>query len=369
MTDRALRRYLLLIMLTLVGIGCIAVYSSTAIMANENYGHPLHFMVNHVIAIFFGAILAVMMLSIPDQALRRGAKWCVAGCILLLILVFLFGLEVGGARRWFHIGRFSLQPSEFSKLALIVYLADYLARKHGMLDRFRDGFLPPMLVAGLMAGLVLIQPDLGSAVVIGSVTLLLLVIAKARWQHVAGTAGLGAVALVVLIAREAYRMRRMLAFMNPWQDPRGAGFQIVQSYLAMAHGGLIGQGIGGSMQKLFYLPSAHTDFIFAILGEELGLFGSTMVLTLFGLFILCGIRMAMRAEDPFRKYLITGLVGLIGFEAIVHVAVVTGMMPTKGLPLPLISYGGTAMVANGIACGLIFYASKQPSTLRTERPA
>ena len=358
MNPRRLRRLLLVIMLTLLGIGVIAVYSSTAVMANAVYGENLRFIANHLVAIVLGVGLGIGCLAIPYPALRQSAKALVLISIVLLVLVRVFGQEVNGAQRWFRIGRLSIQPSEFAKLALILYIADYLARKRELIEQFREGFLPPMLVAGLMAGLVLIQPDLGTAVAMGAVAVLMLTVAKARWRHLGGMLAICSVGLVFLIAGAEYRRRRILAFLNPWQDPRGVGFQILQSYLALAGGGLLGRGIGASMQKLFYLPSAHTDFIFAIIGEELGLFGTTAILLLYGLFISCGIRLAQFAQDAFSKYVICGCVGLIGFEAIVHMAVVTGLMPTKGLPLPLVSYGGTSMVSNLLACALVFHASR-----------
>jgi cell division protein FtsW len=242
---------------------------------------------------------------------------------------------------------------------LVLYVADFLARKRDTVRDFRHGFLPPMLITGLMAGLVLLQPDLGTAIVMGSVALLLLVVARARWRHVGLTVGVGVLALAVLIAGAEYRRRRLFAFLHPWQDPLGAGFQILQSYLALGHGGWFGQGLGASMQKLYYLPGGHTDFIFAIIGEELGLVGTSGVLALYALLIGCGLRMAVAVDDWFRKYVIVGCVGLIGLEAMVHMAVVTGALPTKGLPLPLVSYGGTSIVGNLIACALILNASRQ----------
>lgn len=359
MTDRALRRFFLLIIATLVGLGCVAVYSTTAIMAHETYGHSLHFVVTHAVAIVVGLGLGLGCLAIPYPVLRRLAKWLVLVSLVLLALVLVLGLEVGGARRWFRIWSLSVQPSELAQLALVLYLSDFFARKQAMVERFREGLLPPILVTGIMAGLVLLQPDLGTAIVMGAVAVLLLVIAKARWRHVGILVALGAVALIVLIGGEEYRRRRMLAFLNPWQDPAGVGFQILQSYLAFANGGLVGQGIGASVQKLFYLPGSHTDFIFAIVAEELGLLGTTALLGLFALFVSCGIRMALAVEDPFSKYLICGCVGLVGLEAIVNIAVATGLLPTKGLPLPLVSYGGTAMVSNLLACALIFHASQR----------
>ncbi len=358
MTDRELRRLLAGIIVTLLGVGCVAVYSTTAMMADATYGNTWQFLLNHLVAIVLGLGLSLACLAVPYPSLRRAAKPLVLVSLIALVAVLLFGREVGGAQRWFRLGRLSFQPSEFSKLALILYFADFLARRQEQLQEFRRGFLPPMLVTGLMAGLVLLQPDLGTASALGAVALMMLIVARAKWAHLGTTLAAAVPVLVLLVAGEAYRRRRILAFLNPWQDPQGVGFQILQSYFAMGRGGLWGSGLGMSVQKLFYLPGAHTDFIFAIIGEEMGLIGTTVLLGLFALFVSCGVRMAHAAEDPFSKYLICGCVGLIGLQAIVHMAVVTGLMPTKGLPLPLVSYGGTSMVSNLIACSLIVHAGR-----------
>ena len=303
---------------------------------------------------------------VPYPILRRSARWLFLASVLLLGLVLILGQDVGGARRWFHLGRWSLQPSEFAQLSLVLYLSDVLARHADQLQDFWRGLLPPLAATGLVAGMVLLQPDLGTAVCMGTVALLLLGVAKARWQHLAAIIAIAGVVLVFLVAGAEYRRRRILAFLNPWQDPQGSGYQILQSYYALASGGLVGTGLGGSLQKLFYLPSAHTDFIFAILGEELGLIGTTAVIGLFVLFLACGFRIAMAANDLFSKYLVCGLVGMLGFEAMVNMAVVTGLMPTKGLPLPFISYGGSSMMMNLIACALIFHASRHGERFRLE---
>jgi len=361
MTPRELRRLLLVIVAALLSVGSIAVYSATAITSHELGGSSMQFIGHHVLAIALGSTLSIACLMIPYQTLRRFAKPAILLSVMLLLLVFCFGSEIGGARRWFRVGRFSIQPSEFAQLALVLYLADFLARKRDTIRDFWHGFVPPMLVTGVMALMTLVQPDLGTAIVMGAVAILLLVVANARGRHVSGTVALGAIGLVFLVAGKAYRRRRILAFLHPWHDPQGVGFQIVQSFLAIAHGGVWGQGIGQSLQKMFYLPSAHTDFIFAVIGEELGLIGCTALLLLFALFIGCGIRMAQLTDDLFSKYLIIGCVGLISLEAIVNMAVVTGLLPTKGLPLPLISYGGTSMVTNLLACAWIWYGSRHAS--------
>ncbi len=358
MTPRTLRQALLIIIATLLGVGIVAVYSASSLASEATYGGSLRFLLHHVVAIACGVALGLACLMIPRESLRRSGRWLLVVSILLLVLVFVFGEEVGGAKRWFRLGRWSLQPSEFAQLALILYLADMLARRSALMRDFWRGVLPALSATGLVAGMVLIQPDLGTAVAMGAVALLLLAVAKARWQHLAGIVALAAVALVFLIAGEEYRRRRILAFLNPWHDPQGSGYQIIQSYISLASGGLAGLGVGGSLQRLFYLPSAHTDFIFAIVGEELGLVGTTAIIGLFALFLTCGFRIAMAAQDLFSKYIVCGLVGMIGFEAMVNIAVVTGLIPTKGLPLPLVSYGGTSMVMNLVACALILHTSR-----------
>jgi cell division protein FtsW len=369
MTTKHLRQALLVIIMMLLGIGIVAVYSASALVSEANYGGSIRFLTQHLFAIACGLVLGSGCLMLPYDAIRRAGRWLLPLCVLLLVLVALFGQEVGGARRWLRFGRWGIQPSEFAQLALVLYLADVLARHAGRLQDFWRGLLPPLAVTGLTSVLVLAQPDLGTTIAMGAVALLLLVVAKARWPHLLGITGVSAVALVLLIAGAEYRRRRILAFLDPWADPRGSGYQILQSFFAMASGGVSGLGVGASLQKLFFLPSAHTDFIFAIIGEELGLIGTTAVIALFGLFMLCGFRLAMLAQDLLSKYLLCGLVGMIGLEAMVNMAVVVGLLPTKGLPLPLISYGGSAMVMNLMACALIFHASRHGERFPLPRAA
>jgi cell division protein FtsW len=358
MSERGLRRFFLLVVATLLSLGCLSVYSTTAVSSAELYGQSVRVLLNHLLAISLGVGAGVGVLMIPSSRLRASAKWCVLISAILLIAVTVYGPEIGGAQRWFRIGRLSIQPSEFAQLSLVLYLADFLARKRLVMQQFVEGALPPLVVLGVMAGLVLLQPDLGTAIVMGTVVLVMLMVAKADGKSLGLVAAIGLLVLGVLVAGAAYRRRRLLAFLDPWADPLGAGFQIVQSYLALGSGGLAGTGLGQSLQKLFYLPGSHTDFIFAIIGEELGLIGTTALLGLFALFVLCGARLALMVDDPFGKYLICGCVALIGFEAAVNMAVVTGLLPTKGLPLPFVSYGGTAMVGNLLACALIVRASR-----------
>ena len=359
MTPKQLRQLMLVIIATLLGVGVIAVYSASAMMAEATYGNSARFVLHHAISILCGGALGIACLMVPYEALRRSARWLMLISVVLLVLVDLFGQEIGGASRWFRIGGVSFQPSEVAKLSLILYLADFLARKADRIHEFWRGVAPALAATGLMAGLVLIQPDFGTTIALGAVALLLLVVAHARWRHLLAVVIVAALALVVLIAGAEYRRRRIMTFLDPWADPQGSGYQILQSYFSLASGGLLGTGLGGSLQKLFFLPSAHTDFIFAIIGEELGLVGTTAIIILFSLFVTCGFRIALAAHDLFSKYLVCGLVGMMGLQAIVNVAVVTGLLPTKGLPLPLISFGGSSMVMNLVACALIFQASRQ----------
>ncbi|MDP3722236.1 MAG: putative lipid II flippase FtsW [Candidatus Omnitrophota bacterium] len=368
MSSRQLRRALLIVVAALMGIGIVAVYSASALASDATYGGSLRFVIHHLLSIGCGLALGLGCLAIPYATLRRSARWLLLISLALLGLILVCGQEAGGARRWFSLGRWSIQPSEFAQLSLVLYLADLLARRAGELHRFWRGVVPPLLVVGLTSALVLLQPDLGTAIAMGAVGLLLLWVAKVRWSHLVPILASAAVGLAVLIVTVEYRRRRLFAFLNPWEDPLGSGYQIVQSYVSLASGGLVGHGVGASLQRLFFLPNAHTDFLFAIIGEELGLIGTTAVISLFALFLICGSRIAMAAQDLFSKYLVCGLVGMITFEAVVNIGVVTGLLPTKGLPLPLMSYGGSAMVMNLLACALIVQASRHADRPVTALP-
>ena len=358
MTARSLRQLLLVILFALVGIGLVAVYSSSAMVCEMTYGDSFYFLKTQLFGVALGLALAVGCLFVPFEKIRSSSRWLLIASFVLLVLVLAVGQQVGGAQRWFRIGHFSVQPSELAKLSLILYMADALERKADHIRSFWKGVLPLLAIAGLAALLTLMQPDLGTALVMVSVTFILLAVANADRKQLLGLGILGVAALVVLIGSAEYRRRRMLAFLDPWQDPHGIGYQIIQSYCALARGGVWGVGLGSSWQKLFYLPSAHTDFIFAILGEELGWIGTSAVIGLFGLLVTCGFRLAMLAQNAFSKYVLCGIVGMLGLEAVINIGVVTGMLPTKGLPLPFISYGGTSMVINLLAAALIFQASR-----------
>jgi cell division protein FtsW len=277
---------------------------------------------------------------------------------MIAVLIPGIGVMRSGARRWLSLGGLTFQPSELAKFALVLYLASFLTRRQEVVARFTEGLLPVLLVAGGMAALTLLQPDLGNSLALVILTLVLAYLAGARVQHMALIAGAALPVVIALIALKPYRWRRMVAFMNPWDDPQGSGFQIIQSFLALGSGGWLGVGLGDSKQKLFYLPEPYTDFIFAIIGEELGLLGATVIVALFALLIWRGLRIGLHAPDPFGAFLGLGLTIMLATQTIVNLGVVTGTLPTKGLPLPFISFGGSALLMTMFSAGVLLNISQ-----------
>jgi cell division protein FtsW len=260
---------------------------------------------------------------------------------------------VGGARRWLRIGPLNFQPTELLKLVLIVHVASYLDRKPGMVSQFVRGMLPNFTVMGVFLALVVLQPDFGTMVLIAMTLLLMIFVGGAKPGHIlASLAGFGAIG-AWLVASQSYRLRRVFAFLDPWGDRLDSGFQIVQSYLAFGNGGLFGVGLGDSRQKLFFLPDAHTDFIFSIVGEELGLVGVLGAMALFACFLWRGYRICFGVEDDFGRYLACGIALLFSLQILLNLSVVMGMMPTKGLPLPFVSYGGSSLLSNLFMTGIL----------------
>jgi cell division protein FtsW len=294
-------------------------------------------------------------MGIDYRKLKKFAKPWLLLSLLLLILVLIPGIgkEVSGARRWFRFKTISFQPSEFATLAIILYVADFINRKGEMAKTLWRGFVPQILVLGLVVLLVLMQPDLGTAMAIGIVIFIMLFIGGIKLSHLLSIILLSLPLLYVLIFSVPYRRMRIMAFLNPWLDPKGSGFQIIQSQVALGSGGIFGVGLGHSKQKLFYLPAAHTDFIFSIIGEELGLLGTVGVIILFIIFIRQGLKIIKNAPDKFGYFLSLGLVLTIALKAIINIGVSCGALPTKGLPLPFISYGGSSLVFDMVAVGIL----------------
>lgn len=363
---RSTRTSLFIIVMLLVSIGIVMIYSTSAIYANERMHDSLYFLKRHLVYLAAGLFMMILAMAVDIQVLRKLSKPIMAFSIILLILVLIphIGKETAGARRWFRIGLINFQPSEFAKIAVLIYLADLLARKEKVAKSFLYGYLPPVIVLGFVLGLVLLEPDLGTAIAICVIGVLMLFVSGIRPLYIFASLLASIPALYVLLFRVPYRRKRMMIFLNPWSDKRGAGFQIIQSFIALGSGGLFGVGLGQSRQKLFYLPASHTDFIFSIIGEELGFIGAAGVVILFILFIWEGMKITFNSGGQFEKLLSMALVCLIGLEAVINIGVTAGVLPTKGLPLPFISYGGTSLMFHLAAVGLLLNIAKSSEVYR-----
>jgi cell division protein FtsW len=352
------------VVVSLVCVGVVMVYSASAIVAADRFHDPFFFLKKQLFWALLGLGGLWVGMLVDYRWLERLMLPLLVGSFALLVLVLVppFGQAINGTRRWFHLGPLSFQPVELAKFSLVLYLASFLARRQEVIGRFTEGLLPILLVAGGMAALTLLQPDLGNSLALIILTLALAYLAGARVQHMAGIALAALPVVVALIALKPYRWRRMVAFMNPWEDPQGSGFQIIQSFLALGSGGWLGVGLGDSKQKLFYLPEPYTDFIFAIIGEELGLVGAAAVVALFALLIWRGLRVGLRAPDAFGAYLGLGLTIMLATQTLVNLGVVTGALPTKGLPLPFISFGGSALLMTLFSAGVLLNISQHGRT-------
>lgn len=357
---RDIRISIAAIVMFLISIGIVMIYGSSGAYASQQLGDASYFLNRHLIFLAIGFVGMLGIMWLDYRHLAKIAKPLMVICIILLILVLIphIGKASFGARRWFRVGPINFQPSELAKIAMLIYAADYLARKGETIRDFFRGFLPLLMVLGLTCGLIVKQPDLGNSVLIGAIVMIMMFVAGTRIVHIASLGLLVAPALILLVIKVPYRMRRILAFLDPWQDSQGAGFQLSQSQIALGSGGLFGVGLGKSMQKLFYLPAAHTDFILSIIGEELGLVGTLTVVLLFTVLIWQGARIAKRTTDRFGYFLAVGIVAMLGLQAVVNIGVSIGAFPTKGLPLPFISYGGSALVFNLMAVGLLLNISR-----------
>ncbi|MCB0359290.1 MAG: putative lipid II flippase FtsW [Bdellovibrionales bacterium] len=353
---RSADRWIVLALLILLGMGVLMVYSTTAVLASDDGGSAADYLRRHALHIALGIAVFVLCASIPSEWWARSSSWllCLGLLSILLVLVPGVGVVAGGARRWLAIGPVRVQPGELFKLIAALYAAGYIARRNERLATFAGGVAAPFAVTGLGIILLLAEPDFGSAAVVGVVVFLQLVAGGVPLRYIAGVtvSGLAGVAAAVLVA--PYRMRRFEAFLDPFADPSGSGYQLVQSLIAVGVGGLTGAGLGGGTQKLFYLPAAHTDFIFAVIAEELGFVGCVLVLFSYGLIAFRGLLLALRFEDdPFRSSLAVGMTVLLVLPALLNMGVVTGLLPTKGMVLPLVGYGGTAMLTYMAAAGIL----------------
>ncbi len=347
-------------MLALLGVGLVMVYSASSIVAYDRMADSAYFLRRQ--ATWIGIGLAAMWIarSVHYQRLRVYAVPLLLATAVLLVAVLVPGIGrvAGGARRWIALGPTSFQPVELAKLALPLFVAQFAVRRSADMRDLRRGVVPPLIVTGVLAGLVLLQPDMGSAVVLVVVTMTVLFLAGARIAHL-GLVALAALPVAALaVAAAPYRLRRFLAFLDPWSDPQGSGFHIIQSLLAFGSGGLIGVGLGESRQKFFYLPERHTDFIYAIVGEEIGLLGTMGLLLLFAFLAYRGYRISREAPDRFGSLLAAGITAAIVGQALMNMGVATGLLPVKGVPLPLVSFGGSSLVMTMIQVGILLNISQ-----------
>jgi cell division protein FtsW len=346
---------LLFPVLFLVGIGIVMVYSASSAVALKQFGSDYYFLKRQGIFALLGIAALVIGRHFPYRYLQMLAyPLLLAGLgSLLAIYVTDLGYAAGGSSRWLRLGDISFQPSEFARFALVIYLADSLNRKADRVQEFSVGLLPHLLVLGIFCGLVLLQPDFGSAVLLCAVAWIVMFVAGVRFRH------LLAVMLVLLppayylMIQESYRMRRLLSFLDPWKHSADAGYQIIHSLMAFGSGGLWGAGIGKGYQKLFYLPEPHTDFIFSVIGEELGLVGVLFIIAMYALILWRGVAIARSSLDRFGALVAIGLTTTLGLQVCVNMGVAMGMLPPKGLTLPFISYGGTSLLISMASVGVL----------------
>ena len=355
-------RILFLVTLVLVGLGVAMVFSSSAIVAKEKFGDPNYFSFKQLISATLGLAVMFMIMKVDYHVYRHPAIIFSVLAVVVSLLVFVFFLTASAnTHRWIQVSGFSVQPSELAKLALILFLAYFLERRKGEVNVVSFTLIPIGVIVGLLAGLVLLQPDLGTAFALLITSAVLLFVAGLDLRWIAMSIIFAAPAIYLLVFRVAYRRQRILAFLNPWEEPLGRGFQIIQSLISVGGGGIAGLGFMEGKQKLFYLPEAHTDFIFAVIGEELGMIGTCGVLALFTIFMWRGLRASMRAPDLFGFYLALGITMMVCMQAYLNMSVVLALLPTKGIPLPFLSYGGSSFVVMLAAVGILLNVSQQSS--------
>ncbi len=348
--------------MVLVAVGIVMVYSAssyTALHSKAYKNDDMYFLKKQGLWAIIGVTSMIIVEKFDYHKIKSKTGLIMIGTIVLLLAVFAFPANKG-ARRWIYLpGGASIQPSEIAKYAVVLYMAKSIENKGERIKSFKYGIFPYLLVSGFYAGLVLLEKNLSIASVIMIVTIIVLFSSGCKKKHLAFLLLLVGAAGVAGIVLEPYRMKRFVSFLNPWEDPRGDGYQLIQSLLALGSGGILGTGLGQSRQKCYYIPEPHNDFIFSIIGEELGLVGCITIIVLFLIFIWRGIRTAIRAKEVYGTLLAIGITAVIAIQAIINIAVVTGSMPVTGVPLPFISYGGSSLVFNLIAMGILLNVSRQ----------
>lgn len=351
---------LMILTFTLLAIGLIMVYSASAIWADYKFDDSFFFAKRQMLFAGVGIIGMFFIMNVDYWTWRTWAKVLVIVCFVLLVLVLIPGIGNvrNGSRSWIGIGAFSIQPSEFMKLAMIAFLAKFLSENQKYITTFKKGLAPSLGLVFLAFGMIMLQPDLGTGTVMVGTCIVMIFIAGARVSHFVVLGLIGIAGFAALVISAPYRIKRITSFLDPWQDPLGSGFQIIQSLFAIGPGGLFGLGLGQSRQKFFYLPEPQTDFIFAILAEELGFIGGSFILLLFSLLLWRGIRIALGAPDLYGSFLAVGIIAMVAIQVMINIGVVTGLMPVTGITLPFLSYGGSSLTLMLLAIGVLLNISR-----------
>ncbi len=353
-------RWLFTVTMLLVFVGLVMVFSASAVMARERFGSPYAFLSKQLICAVVGLGAMVVAMRVDYRRYKHPALvFSLLGLTTLLLISVFFLDRSHNTHRWIHAGGFSFQPSELAKPVLILFLAYFLEARTKTMDDWRNTLAPAAAPIVLLLGLIVLQPDLGTAIACAGIAACILYVAGMRLRYFAYAVGASLVPLYFLIFHVRWRLDRLLAFWNPYADRQKAGFHIIQSLIAVGTGGVTGTGLMEGKQKLFYLPEPHTDFIFAVTAEELGLVGAMCVVTLFAIFLWRGMRASWRTEDVFGRYLAVGITSMVVLQAFINISVVLGMMPTKGIPLPLVSYGGSSLVVTLACVGVLLNITKQ----------
>jgi cell division protein FtsW len=349
--------------LLLVCTGIVMVYSASAVMAMERFQQPYLFLVKQLAWAVVGLAVLPIVMRVDYRNYRQPAViWMGLAVATVALVAVLFGPSRNGATRWLVIGSLGIQPSELAKITLIIFMAALLERRMERIDDVRYSLLPIGVVLGAVVGLILLEPDLGTAVCVVMIAAVMVFTAGINYRYVVGVFLAALPALYFVIATSQYRRRRVLAFLDPWADPLGDGWQMIQSMIAVGTGGIFGRGLMGGVQKLFYLPEPHNDFIYSVIGEELGLIGTSLVLACFCVITWRGMRTAVRAPDRFGAFLAIGLTTMVAFQAFFNISVVLGLLPPKGIPLPFVSAGGSSLLINLMGMGILLNVSQHASS-------
>jgi len=352
-------KLLFLATLLLVCVSVVMVYSASAVMAMERFEQPYLFLIRQGMWATLGVAVMAIVMRIDYRSYRNPMfLWTSLGVVAAALVLVLFAEPINGSRRWFGIGGIGVQPSELAKLCAVFFIAALLERRMHRIDEVSYALLPVALVLAVLVALILAEPDFGTAMSLVAIGTTMVVAAGLNYQYLMAALLAGLPICYVVLMGSEYRRRRIMAFWDPWEDPLGSGFQIIQSLIAVGTGGLLGRGLMGGVQKLFYLPEPHTDFIYAVIGEELGLLGTTAVLACFCVITWRGLRIALRAPDSFGAFLAVGLTAMIALQAFVNISIVLGLLPTKGLPLPFVSNGGSSLLINLIGVGVLLNVSQ-----------